>query len=114
MSRKCNAFICFFCRFLRDFSFAQNSRNRKEQNEEENDKEYEESQKQRSLERQLRYEKRDLAVLKAQGASEEEIKAQKVRVQNARTNLNDFCEETGRSRRASREQTPIKATWPDE
>lgn len=84
-----------------------------EQNEEENAKEYEESQEQRRLERKLRYEKRDLEVLKAQGASDEEIKAQRLRVKNARTELNDFCEETGRARRVSRESTPIKAEWPD-
>lgn len=85
-----------------------------EQNEEQNAKEYEQSQQQRTLERKLRYEKRDLQVLKAQGASEEEIKAQRLRVKNARTELNDFCEETGRARRSAREQTPIKAEWPDE
>lgn len=84
-----------------------------DQNKEQNEKEYEESQKQRSLERTLRYEKRDLAVLKAQGASEEMINAQKDRVRKARTELNDFCDETGRERRASRERTPIKSTWPD-
>ena len=84
------------------------------QNEEENAKDYEESQKQRALERKYRYEKRDLAVLKAQGAGEEEIKAQRARVSNARKNLNDFCEETGRARRSGRERTPIKAEWPDE
>lgn len=84
------------------------------QNEEQNAKDYEESQKQRELERKYRYEKRDLAVLKAQGAGEEEIKAQRARVSNARTNLNDFCEETGRARRSGRERTPIKAEWPDE
>lgn len=84
-----------------------------QQNEEQNAKDYEESQKQRELERKYRYEKRDLAVLKAQGAGEEEIKAQKIRVNNARTNLNDFCEETGRARRSGRERTPIKAEWPE-
>ena len=84
-----------------------------EQNEEENAKEYAESQEQRALERKLRYEKRDLAVLKAQEASPEEIKAQRLRVKNARTELDDFCEATGRARRSSREQTPIKATFPD-
>ena len=83
------------------------------QNEEQNAKDYEESQKQRDLERKYRYEKRDLAVLKAQGASEEEIKAQRARVSNARTNLNEFCEETGRARRSGRERTPIKAEWPE-
>ena len=85
-----------------------------EQNAEENAKDYEESQKQRELERDYRYAKRDLAVMKAQGAGEEEIKAQRARVSNARTNLNDFCEETGRARRSGRERTPIKAEWPEE
>ena len=85
-----------------------------EQNEEQNEKDYEQSQQQRALERKLRYEKRDLNVLKAQGASDEEIKAQRIRVKNARTELNDFCEETGRARRSGRETTPIQATWPDE
>jgi hypothetical protein len=85
-----------------------------EETEEENAKEYEESQEQRRLERKLREEKRDLAVLKAQGASDEEIRAQRLRVKNARTELNDFCDETGRARRSAREQTPIRASWPGE
>ena len=85
-----------------------------EQTEEQNEKEYEESQKQRALERKLREEKRDLAVLKAQGASDEEIRAQRARVANARTALDDFCTETGRARRSGRERTPIRATWPDQ
>lgn len=84
-----------------------------EQTEEQNAKEYEQSQKQRELERKLRYEKRDLNVLKAREAPEEEIKAQRLRVKNARTELNDFCDETGRARRSSRERTPIQATWPE-
>ena len=85
-----------------------------EENEEQNARDYEESQKQRELEREYRYAKRDLNVLKAQGASEEEIRAARAKVTNARTNLNEFCEETGRARRSGREATPIKATWPDE
>lgn len=85
-----------------------------QQNEEQNAKDYEESQKQRALERKLREEKRDLEVLKAQGASDDEIKAQRAKVKNARDNLNDFCDETGRSRRSSRERTPINAEWPDQ
>lgn len=84
-----------------------------EQNKEQNDKEYAESQEQRRLERQLRYERRDLNVLKAQEASADEIKAQRTRVKNARDELDKFCEETGRARRTSREQTPIQATWPE-
>jgi hypothetical protein len=84
-----------------------------EQNEKENEKEYEQSQQQRALERKLRYEKRDLNVLKAQGASDEQIKAQRQRVIKAREELDDFCEETGRARRTNREQAPIKAEWPE-
>ena len=84
-----------------------------EQNEKENAKEYEQSQQQRALERKLREEKRELAVMKAQGAPEDEIKAQKERVKNARSDLDKFCEQTGRARRTSREGTPINATFPD-
>lgn len=82
------------------------------QNEEQNAKDYEESQKQRTLERKLREEKRDLAVLKAQGAPEEELKAQRDRVRAARSDLDQFCDETGRSRRSGRERTPSDAKWP--
>lgn len=81
------------------------------QDEQENDKEYEESQQQRKLERQLRDEKRDLEVMKAQGASEEEIKAQRQRIRQASANLDDFCDETGRARRTSREGSPVRAVW---
>ena len=84
-----------------------------EQTEEQNAKEYEQSQEQRALERKYRYAKRDLMTAKARG-DEEEITRQKLRVKNARTELNDFCEDTGRARRSARERTPIKATWPDE
>jgi hypothetical protein len=84
-----------------------------EQDEETNEREYQESQQQRALERQLRYEKRDLAVLKAQSAPEEQIRAQRGRVSDARDKLDAFCDETGRARRRSRETTPINATWPD-
>lgn len=83
------------------------------QNEEENSKEYELSQKQRALERKLRNEKRDLAVLKAQGASEEEIAAQRERVRAADAKLDDFSSATGRARRKSREYVPIKPSFPD-
>jgi hypothetical protein len=50
---------------------------------------------------------------KARG-DEEEIARQKLRVKNVRTELDNFCEETGRARRSAREQTPIKAEWPEE
>lgn len=83
-----------------------------EQNAEENAKEYEESQQQRALERELREKKRDLAVLKAQGASADEIRAQREKVNQARDNLDSFCDETGRARRSGREGTPSDAKWP--
>ena len=83
-----------------------------EQNEEENRKDYEESQKQRALERDLREKKRDLDVLKAQGAPADEIRAQRAKVSEARDNLDQFCEDTGRSRRSGRERTPSDAKWP--
>lgn len=84
-----------------------------EQDEEENEKEYQESQEQRALERKLRYEKRDYEVLKAQGAGKAALDVQRQRVRNARNELDDFCEETGRARRTAREKAPIKADWPE-
>ena len=82
------------------------------QDEEENAKDYEESQQQRALERKLRYEKRDLEVLKAQGASEDLLKAQQAKVKKASHDIDNFCEETGRTRRRDRETTPINAKFP--
>jgi hypothetical protein len=81
------------------------------QDPEENEKTYAESQQQRALERKLREEKRDLEVLKAQGADEAEIKAQRQRVRSASSAINDFCDETGRTRRRNREAAPTRATW---
>jgi hypothetical protein len=83
------------------------------QSPEDNAKTYAESQQQRALERQLREEKRDLDVMKAQGAPEDAIKAQRERVKAASQKVEDFCEETGRTRRRNREYTPVNATWPD-
>lgn len=83
------------------------------QTSEQAEKEYEQSQQQRALERDYRYAKRDLMVAKARN-DEQEIERQKIAVKNARTKLNDFCEDTGRARRSGRERTPIQATWPDE
>jgi len=84
------------------------------QDPDENEKAYAESQEQRALERKLREEKRDLEVMKAQGASEEEIKAQRQRVRQASSNIDDFCDETGRARRRNREGAPTRATWPSD
>ena len=84
-----------------------------QQNEEENAKEYAESQQQRALERKVREEKRELEVMKAQGATKEEIDAQKIRVRNANAELTNFCDQTGRARQPGRTSAPINATFPD-
>ena len=84
------------------------------QDPEENEKTYAESQQQRALERKLREEKRDLEVMKAQGADPEAIKAQRAKVAKASSDIDDFCEETGRARRRNREAAPVNATWPDQ
>lgn len=83
------------------------------QSEEENAKAYQESQQQRALERKVRAEKRDLEVLKAQGASEDQIKAQREKVRQASQNVQDFCDKTGRARHRDREYTPVNAKWPE-
>jgi hypothetical protein len=83
------------------------------QSPEENEKTYAESQEQRRLERQLREEKRDLDVMKAQGAPAEEIKAQRERVKVVNQKVDDFCEETGRTRMRNREGTPVNAKFPN-
>lgn len=83
-----------------------------QQTEAQAEKEYQESQQQRALERNYRYAKRDLMIAKAR-EDQEEITKQKIRVKNARIELNDFCEETGRERRSNRERTPIAPSWPE-
>lgn len=83
------------------------------QDEEENEKTYAESQEQRALERKLRAERRDLEVMKAQGAPEADIRAQRSKVKQASADIDEFCDETGRARRRNREYTPINASWPD-
>ena len=83
------------------------------QDKEANDKEYAESQKQRQLERNLREEKRDLEILKAQGAPEDMIKVQRERVRNASQDIEDFCDETGRVRRRNRESVYMKREFPE-
>lgn len=82
------------------------------QDEEENEKTYAESQEQRALERKLREEKRDLEVMKAQGADEAAIKAQREKVRKASADIDQFCEDTGRARRRNREYAPVNAKWP--
>lgn len=83
------------------------------QDPEENEKTYAESQEQRALERKLREERRDLAVMKAQGASTDEIKAQEARIKQASADIDEFCERTGRARKRNREYTPVNASFPN-
>ena len=78
----------------------------------ENDKQYAESQKQRALERNLREQKRDLEMLKAQGADEDIIRAQREKVRAASKEIDDFCDETGRVRRRNRESVYTKRDFP--
>lgn len=84
------------------------------QGEEENALAYEQSQQQRELERKLRYERRDLATMKAQGANADAIRKQQEKVNRANDDLDEFCDRTGRHRRKNREYTPINATFPDQ
>ncbi len=84
------------------------------QNPEANAETYAESQQQRKLERDLREARRDLEVMKAQGADADRIRAQEDRVNRASDKIDDFCAETGRTRRKDREYTQINATWPEE
>lgn len=78
----------------------------------ENDKQYAESQKQRALERNLREQKRDLEALKAQGADEDVIRAQREKVHAASKKIDEFCDETGRVRRRNREAVYTKRDFP--
>ena len=52
-------------------------------------------------------------MLEAQGADSEAIKAQRAKVRAASAEVEAFCDETGRTRRRSREYTPVRATWPE-
>lgn len=81
------------------------------QDPEENEKAYAESQEQRRLERELREKRLKVEQLKAQGAPEEEIKAAKAKAREASSRVQEFCDETGRTRRRNREGTPVMASW---
>ena len=83
------------------------------QSPEENKKTYEESQQQRALEREIREQKRDLLMMKAQGATDEEIKAQRAKIRATDDKIDKFCDETGRTRRQDREGVYTKRSFPD-
>ena len=83
------------------------------QDPEANAKTYEESQQRRALERKLREEKRDLQMLKAQGASEEDIAKQQAKCRQTSADIDEFCKETGRARPRDREAVYTKREFPD-
>ncbi len=66
---------------------------------EENDREYQESQQQRSLERAIRYQKRELEML-----GNNATQADKEKLKQAQANMRAFIEQTGRTRSYDREQ----------
>ena len=82
------------------------------QNAEDNEKTYEESQQQRGLERKIREEKRDLMMLKAQGAPDELIKAQRAKIRQTDDDIDAFCDATGRHRRQNREGVYTERKFP--
>ena len=82
------------------------------QSEEENEKTYAESQQQRGLERKIREEKRDLLMLKAQGAPDDIIKAQRAKIRETDDEIDAFCDATGRARRQNREGVYTKRQFP--
>lgn len=65
----------------------------------ENDQEYQESQEQRSLERKIRYYKREIQMLGNLATDED-----KQKLKNAQADMRQFIKETGRTRRYDREQ----------
>jgi len=71
--------------------------------EKQNEKAYETSQKQRKLERDIRYAKRELDNVTKTGVSEE-IQAAKQKVLHAQARMRQFIDETGRRRDYDREQ----------
>jgi hypothetical protein len=83
------------------------------QSPEENEKTYEESQQQRALERKIREQKRDLDMMKAQGADPEQIKAQRAKIRETDDEIDAFCDATGRARRQNREGVYTKRQFPD-
>ena len=85
----------------------------KPQDKEENDKAYAQSQEQRRLERKLREEKRDLQMMKAQGAPEDEIAKQREKVRQSSSDIDEFCNSTGRARHRDREAVYTKREFPD-
>ena len=82
------------------------------QDKEENDKSYEESQKQRALERKMREENRDLKMLRARNAPEDQIAEQVAKCRKTSSEIEAFCDETGRARHRDREIAYTHRSFP--
>lgn len=82
------------------------------QDEKENARTYAESQQQRAMERTIREQKRDLLMLKAQGAPDDVIKAQREKIRQTDDDIDAFCKQTGRARRQNRESVYTKREFP--
>ena len=83
------------------------------QNQADNDRVYEQSQQQRGLERKIREQRRDLLMMRAQGAPDDMIRAQKAKIRQTDDEIDEFCKETGRARRQNREGVFTKREFPD-
>lgn len=78
-------------------------RERQKENKEQNDKVYAESQKQRELERNIRYAKQRAAMLDAAG-DKEGFESLALKIKEEQRKYNAFCKETGRTKRLDRTQ----------
>lgn len=78
-------------------------RERQKENKEQNDKVYAESQKQRELERNIRYAKQRAAMLDAAG-DKEGFESLAFKIKEEQRKYNAFCKETGRTKRLDRTQ----------
>ena len=78
-----------------------------------NDEEYKKLQTQRSLERTIREQKRDLLMEKARGADPEKLKAMRAKIRETDDKIDAFCDATGLPRRQNREGVYTKRDFPD-
>ena len=77
-----------------------------------NDKQYKDSQKLRAMERKIREQKRDLQMMQAQGAPQEDIDRQKEKIKGTSAGINEFCKATGQERRRDRESVFTPRSFP--
>lgn len=73
-------------------------------NKKESEEVYKESQKQRYLEREIRRAKKEKTMLEAMKANEEDLKELDKRIRQKQSNMREFIDQTGRTRRRQKEQ----------